>query len=85
MVPNGDLAKVQWAANVQSNTAVAVAWARLDHEFDLKCAKCAFVHWYMAEGMEEEFSEACEDMYTFEVWEDIGADSAEDEDEGGKH
>jgi tubulin alpha len=49
-----------------SNTmAIAEAWARLDHKFDLMYAKRAFVHWYMSEGMEEgEFSEAHEDMAT---------------------
>lgn len=78
-------AKVQWAVNVQSSTAVAAAWARLDHDFDLKCAKCAFVPWHMGEGKEEDFSEACEDMAASGVCEDVGADSAEDEDEGGKH
>ena len=35
----------------------------MDHKFDLVYGKCAFVHWYVGEGMEEgEFSEAREDM-----------------------
>uniref|UniRef100_A0A2K6S1X6 Tubulin/FtsZ 2-layer sandwich domain-containing protein n=1 Tax=Saimiri boliviensis boliviensis TaxID=39432 RepID=A0A2K6S1X6_SAIBB len=48
VVPGGDLAKVQRAVCMLSNTtAVAEAWARLDHKFDLMY------------GMEEgEFSEA---------------------------
>merc|ERR550517_703680 len=34
------------------NAAIAEAWARLDHKFDLMYAKRAFVHWYVGEGME---------------------------------
>jgi tubulin alpha len=45
-VPGGDLAKVQRAVCMLSNTtAIAEAWARLDHKFDLMYAKRAFVHW----------------------------------------
>jgi tubulin alpha len=47
-VPGGDLAKVQRAVCMLSNTtAIAEAWARLDHKFDLMYAKRAFVHWYV--------------------------------------
>ena len=46
VVPGGDLAKVQRAVCMLSNTtAIAEAWARLDHKFDLMYATRAFVHW----------------------------------------
>ncbi len=46
VVPGGDLAKVHRAVCCLSNTtAIADAWAHLDHKFDLMYAKRAFVHW----------------------------------------
>ncbi|KAF2349253.1 Tubulin/FtsZ GTPase domain [Trinorchestia longiramus] len=45
VVPGGDLAKVSRAVCMLSNTtAIAEAWALLDHKFDLMYTKCAFVH-----------------------------------------
>lgn len=63
-VPGGDLAALQRAVVMVSNTsAIRPAWDRLAKKFSLMYAKRAFVHHYVGEGLEEgEFSNALQNI-----------------------
>ena len=88
--PNdGALASVDRSVSMLSNTtAIAEAWSRLDHKFDLMYSKRAFVHWYVEEGMEEsDFDEAREDLemmmmdYSNVLWEPATDEEDDDDSE----
>lgn len=76
-VPGGDLAKVSKSVCMVANsTSVSEAWTRLNHKFESMYAKRSFVHWYVAEGMEEsDFADTREDLLALERdYDEIGLD-----------
>ncbi|KAK9454062.1 tubulin alpha chain [Dipodascopsis uninucleata] len=77
VVPDSDLGPITRSCTMLANTtAIAQAWERLDHKFDLMFSKRAFLHWFVGEGMEEgEFEEARENLAVLEKdYEMIGED-----------
>ena len=55
VVPGSDLASASKSVTMLANTSgMKAAWASLDAKFDSMFEKRAFIHWYVAEGMEEE-------------------------------
>ena len=74
---------IRAVTNISNTTAIAEVFARIDHKFDLMYNKRAFVHQFVAEGMEEsEMSEAREDIAALEKdYEEVGIETAEGEGE----
>lgn len=63
-LPGGDLANVQRSVVMLSNTtAIKTSWQDVAEKFRIMYQTRAFVHHYVAEGMEEaEFVDALEDI-----------------------
>lgn len=87
-IPDEELAEVDRSVSMLSNsTAVAEAWAPLDHKFDLMYSKRTFWHWHTGGGMEEgEFSEAREDFAALERdHEEVAGDTLGGEEPGAEY
>jgi tubulin alpha len=68
--PSGDdMGKYTRSAAMLSNTtAISQAFKKSDSKFDKMYAKRAFVHWYIAEGMDEaQFADARENLAALEA------------------
>lgn len=64
VVPQGDLPQTDRSLTILSNnTSIRHAWNRIAYKFDTMYKRRAFVHHYLAEGMEESvFKEARDDL-----------------------
>ncbi|CAG7786627.1 unnamed protein product [Allacma fusca] len=77
-VPGSELAcGCRSVVGILNTTAMGVVWQRILKKFDLLFYRRAFVHWYIAEGMEEgEFSESRENLETLMMdFHEIGLDT----------
>jgi tubulin alpha len=76
----GNLARVSRGCSMlASTTAIAQAWAQIDHKFDMMFSKRAFLHWYLGEGIEEgQFVEARENLAALELdYKEAGIDTVD--------
>ncbi|KAA3677221.1 tubulin alpha [Paragonimus westermani] len=81
MVPSDDWTKDNRAVCMISNSmSISEAWTRLNHKFDCMCGRRSFVHWYVAEGMEENgILETKEDLIVLgKDYEEVGLDATVD-------
>ncbi|XP_065211763.1 tubulin alpha-4 chain-like [Planococcus citri] len=67
-VPGSDFSVESAAAvSIANTTSIGETWARVNYKFDLLFSKRAYVHWYLAEGMDEQdFVEARENLAALE-------------------
>lgn len=69
VIDGSDLARTSRSCSMlASTTAIAQAWATIDHKFDMMFSKQAFLHWYLNEGLDVmDFVEARENLAALEM------------------
>lgn len=80
VIEGSDLARVSRSCSMlASTTAIAQAWATIDHKFDMMFSKRAFLHWYLGEGLDEmHFIEARENLAALEMdYKEAGMDTCD--------